>query len=77
MVANGIEQTAEKVGLAEATGLHGIGPPANRRVEFNGSGAPSGMMTQRSRHRGQIGSGRALLDPDLAREQGCSKRALA
>ncbi len=27
--------------------------------------------------RGQIGSGRAQLDPDLAREQGCSKRALA
>ncbi len=26
---------------------------------------------------GQIGLGRALLDPDLAREQGCSKRALA
>ena len=26
---------------------------------------------------GQIRSGRALLDPDLAREQGCSKRALA
>jgi len=27
MVANGIEQTAEKVGLAEATGGHGIGSP--------------------------------------------------
>ncbi len=27
-------------------GKHGIGPPANRRVEFNGSGAPSGMMAQ-------------------------------
>ncbi len=27
--------------------------------------------------RGQIGSGRAQLDPELAREQGCSKRALA
>ncbi|WP_139405344.1 hypothetical protein [Aeromonas veronii] len=31
---------------AKATGGHGIGSPANRRVEFNGSGAPSGMMAQ-------------------------------
>ena len=53
----------------KATGRHGIGSPANRRVEFNGSGAPSGMMAQPHRHRGPIGSGRAPLDPDLAREK--------
>lgn len=30
----------------KATGGYGIGSPANRRVEFNGSGVPSGMMAQ-------------------------------
>ncbi len=39
--------------------------------------APSGRTAQPQRGMGQIGSGRALLDPDVAREQGGLTRALA
>lgn len=35
------------------------------------------MSSEWRRAMGQFGSGRARLDPELAREQGCSKRALA
>ena len=32
--------------LDGAVGWHGVDPPPSRRVEFNGSGAPSGMTAQ-------------------------------
>lgn len=39
--------------------------------------APSGRTAQPQRSMGHIGPGRAPLDPDVAREQGCLTRALA
>lgn len=64
-------------GQMGAVGWHGFAPPPRRRVELNGSGAPSGMTAQPQLVQGPNRLWMSKARPDLAREQGCSKRTLA
>ncbi len=52
-------------------------PPPIRRGEGAKSGAPSGMMAQTQPAQGPDRERASTARPDLAREQGCSKRTLA
>lgn len=63
-------------GQMGAVGWHGFAPPLRRRVELCGSGAPSGMTAQPQLVQGPNRLWMSKARPDLAREHGCSKRAL-